>query len=235
MEAGERKKKVFLMRHSQSVENTRIAALAVGFSMTMSQFRHGIKLVTHYDADSPLTPFGTFIAGDVAKQMAADNFLRDAGIEFFAASNLERAQQTLQIALDEQWPGAAPGKPAFEIMEQLQERKPSEFVLGGHGMKRRIRRFEEWLAGREERVLFIAGHSQFFRMMTGLRAPEPRNCDVYECTFSTDAEGRPGGWEVVARRYGVSEASWARLPEFESSANVPKRPEELPSRGGSSA
>ena len=86
----------------------------------------------------------------------------------------------------------------FPVLEcaHLNEETPLEYIAGGLGFRRRIRRFEAWLSRRRESSVIVCGHSAFFKAMLGQRR-KMNNCDLVEVEF-TVAEEEPRS----ARRRG---------------------------------
>ena len=98
-----------------------------------------------------------------------------------------------------------PGQPAgsFATGAQIYERTTSEWASIA-GMDSRIEQLRSWLAERDETVIVIVGHGQFFKRCLN-RGFVQANVSVLECSFSAhsgfllQAELHPAA-EVAARR-----------------------------------
>ena len=78
------------------------------------------------------------------------------------------------------------GRVPFSILEcqYLNEETPLEYLAGGLGFRKRIKRFEAWLARRRGiSSVLICGHSAFFKAMLKQKR-KMNNCDLIEVEFT---------------------------------------------------
>jgi hypothetical protein len=102
--------------------------------------------------------------------------------------------------------------PSFEgeivSLPLLLEKTPIEWLPGGGAaLDQRIKDFTKWIAKREETVICVTGHSQYFKKMLGMDEKFD-NCDVWQIEFEAlegMENGDAGVWRVVDRLFNYKE------------------------------
>ena len=173
----EHTKTVYLVRHAQSEQNVATASLHRGEpSALIDMIRLG------YDA--PVSEAGQQQLK--LAQQRLDGFAAQRGIELVAHSPLQRARATAEALF------SGHRRPLLTL-PALHERTVSEYFFPWL-LDARIREVHDWLGSREERVVALVGHGQFFKRCLGAEAVQP-NVSVIESTFrsSSGFSAAPGG------------------------------------------
>mmetsp|Transcript_14329 Transcript_14329/g.21771 ORF Transcript_14329/g.21771 Transcript_14329/m.21771 type:complete len:165 (+) Transcript_14329:381-875(+) len=151
--------------------------------------------------NSDLSKNGEEMVSLMQTELKEQKFFTDKKIPDVAlVSTLTRAQKTFDI-------GVAPVLPKVPVIrtDKLIERRIPEYMWAKEGFRNRVREFEDWLDHRNERVVLIVGHSQFFRQMLGKAASVRKfsNCDIWEYERIHD-QGQGWYWKEIGRRYTSS-------------------------------
>jgi len=176
-----------MVRHAQSEANVASARLGAGEVSAIWPF-------LTMGADAPLSDMGRQQLAAAQAQLIG--FIEDRGVQLIAHSPLVRAQQTAHALF------SGCGAPFVEL-PFIYERTTSEWASIA-GMDSRIEQLRSWLAERDETVIVIVGHGQFFKRCLN-RGFVQANVSVLECSFSAhsgfllQAELHPAA-EVAARR-----------------------------------
>ena len=168
----EETKKVFLIRHAQSLQNVATAKFFINgdFQALGQLFALG------YDA--ALSPAGTAQLEDAAKQLdaAGDKFAKDNGVQLVAHSPYQRAIMTAH-ALFPKWVGT---EKMVEVPDMHERTIPEYFFP--QLMEARIRSVRSWLEGRPETAIALVGHGQFFKFCVGSPGVQP-NVSIREARY----------------------------------------------------
>jgi broad specificity phosphatase PhoE len=191
-------KTIFLIRHAESEENRRIAALSrtfktLGkFSLPKSSDLYASTELLHVQGqvDSNVSEIGAKQIAHMKEKLQQDDFVKSTGIQLVAHSPLLRARQTsegmlgcMTAATEKQSDLKADSVSRVVQTNLLLEKTPSEWTpLYYGGFIKRIQDFETWLANQEEDTIALVGHSQFFKAMLGLNF-KFGNCEVWKVTF----------------------------------------------------
>jgi broad specificity phosphatase PhoE len=200
MTTSKRPKTIYLIRHAESEENRRIAALGRTFktlskwSIPSSSDVYATTELLHVQGqvDTNVSEIGARQIAHMKEKLQQDNFLISNGIQLVAHSPLIRARQTSEgmlgcVTAADSFP-SAPDLKADSVArvvqtELLVERSPSEWTpMYYGGFIQRIQDFENWLCNLEEETIALVGHSQFFKTMLGLNF-KFGNCEVWKVTF----------------------------------------------------
>eukprot|EP00566_Odontella_aurita_P022095 CAMPEP_0113575566 /NCGR_PEP_ID=MMETSP0015_2-20120614/27771_1 /TAXON_ID=2838 /ORGANISM="Odontella" /LENGTH=236 /DNA_ID=CAMNT_0000478823 /DNA_START=94 /DNA_END=801 /DNA_ORIENTATION=+ /assembly_acc=CAM_ASM_000160 len=190
-------KTIYLIRHAESLENQRISCLKQTFRSIRrfnlpdgKDVRTGAQLLNvAAQVDSEVSERGIKQIKSMSEKIKEDNFIAERGVQLAVHSPLLRARQTCDGMLgccdeggnEEQH--RAPGRPEAIQLPCLAEKTLSEWIPGNNGpMLGRIGDFETWLSGREEQVVAVVGHSQYFKAMLGLPF-KFGNCEVWRLEF----------------------------------------------------
>jgi broad specificity phosphatase PhoE len=205
-------KTVYLIRHAESEENRRIAALSRTFR-TLGKFSFpktsDLSASTELlnipgQVDSNVSDIGAKQIAHMGEKLNHHNFVVTAGIQLVAHSPLLRARKTSEGMLGCLAPPAttsssssvaAAGEETLELKAQsvsrvletnlLLEKTPAEWTpLYYSSFKRRIGEFEDWLGKQEEETIALVGHSQFFKAMLGVDF-KFGNCEVWKVDFDS--------------------------------------------------
>jgi len=196
--SGTTAKTVFLIRHAESDENRRIAALSrswqklKGFSLPKaSDLSTSTELLNvSAQVDSNVSDIGARQIAHMGEKLRKDNFVESTGIELVIHSPLLRARQTSEGMLGcmtESGDGIE-GKRVSSVSRVLEtdlllEKKPAEWTPLYHNQfLQRISDFETWLGKQPEQIIAIVGHSQYFKAMLGLDE-KFGNCEVWKINF----------------------------------------------------
>jgi broad specificity phosphatase PhoE len=200
MTTNKRPKSIYLIRHAESEENRRIAALGRTFK-TLSKFSipkssdiYASTELLHVQGqvDTNVSDIGARQISHMREKLLQDNFLTSNGVQLVVHSPLIRARQTSEgmlgcvTAADSL--SNAPDLKADSVSRVVQtelliERSPSEWTpMCYGGFIQRIKDFENWLHNQEENNIVLVGHSQFFKTMLGLNF-KFGNCEVWKATF----------------------------------------------------
>jgi phosphohistidine phosphatase SixA len=190
-------KTVFLIRHAESEENRRVAALSRTFK-TLGKFSFPSSsdiyastelLNLPAQVDSNVSEIGASQIKHMGEKLKQAKFLETTGIELVAHSPLLRARETSEGMLgcsavsSEEVKEKAESVTRVVQTELLLEKTPAEWTpLYYNGFKKRIGDFEEWLWNQKEGKIALVGHSQFFKAMLGLDF-KFGNCEVWKLTF----------------------------------------------------
>lgn len=192
-------KTVYFIRHAESEENRRIAALSRVFrglgTFTLPSSADVVAstelLNVAAQVDSNVSEIGVKQIAQMGEKLKEVKFLITTGIQMVAHSPLLRARETSEgmlgcVAPDKK--AVAPDKRADSVnrvveVDLLAEKTPQEWnPMYFSAFKKRIANFEEWLAEQPEEIVAIVGHSQYFKAMFGLDF-KFGNCDVWQATF----------------------------------------------------
>mmetsp|Transcript_8284 Transcript_8284/g.21075 ORF Transcript_8284/g.21075 Transcript_8284/m.21075 type:complete len:241 (-) Transcript_8284:1268-1990(-) len=185
---GDGKKTVFLVRHAESMENDKLAAfrgffrdLRCGTWAGWSRLWHGLSLLSEPSLiDTPLSDLGRRQVAALQKELAQASFLKANSVELLIHSPLQRARDTCAGVVA----SAESAKDLPLVVDDVIHEKYLREWLPGQitSLDSRIALFGDLIASREENVIMVVGHSQFFRRMLGM----PRkfqNCDVWQVDF----------------------------------------------------
>lgn len=197
---------IYLIRHAESEENRRIAALSRA-ARTLGKFAlpkssdvsaSAELLNVAAQVDSNVSEIGTRQIQHMGEKLKQADFIQMAGLQLLAHSPLTRARQTSEGML-----GCAAAVTSItstdgnvNVQQQLHpsvgrvvetdlllEKTPAEWTpLYYSSFKKRIRDFEMWLSQQKEDRIALVGHSQFFKAMLGLDF-KFGNCDVWRLDF----------------------------------------------------
>jgi ethanolaminephosphotransferase len=206
-------KTIYLIRHAESRENERMAALSRVLKAlaklqfpSLSDIWASIELLNvPGQVDSPVS--STVGAQQIAcmrKILDKNHFVPTAGIQLVAHSPLIRACQTCEGMLgcvgtssSQSFAANAAANvttsPVSRVLKTglLLEKSPLEWTpLCYNGFLDRIGEFEAWLWDQEKEVVALVGHSQFFKAMLGLDF-KFGNCDVWKVQFDLSALDDP--------------------------------------------
>ncbi len=160
-------KTIYLVRHAQSEQNVTTHRLRGGDLRAV-----GSLVSLGYDA--PVSEEGQQQL-DTARERLA-NLVSEKRITLVAHSPLQRAVDTANAIFKGR------GPPLVERPE-MHERTVSEYFMPSL-MDQRIELLREWLANRDESVIALVGHGQFFKRCLG--APRVmENIEVIECSFNS--------------------------------------------------
>ena len=194
-------KKIFLIRHAESEENRRIAALSRTFQKlkrlslpTASDVSTSTELLNvSAQVDSDVSDIGARQIAHMGEKLRKDKFVESSDIALVIHSPLLRARQTSEGML-----GCMTASSSDDAIEEkradsvsrvvetdlLLEKKPVEWTpMYYDKFLQRISEFEAWLAEQPEEVIAIVGHSQYFKAMLGLD-DKFGNCEVWKVDFS---------------------------------------------------
>ena len=197
-------KKVYLIRHAESEENRRIAALSRSFQ---SLKRFSLPKVSDLSASSGLLNVSAQIDSNVSdvgarqivhmrEKIRNEKFVESSGIELVVHSPLLRARQTSEGMLGCVTSSSSGEEKRVDSVSRvtetslLLEKKPAEWTpMYYDAFLKRINDFEIWLREQPEQVVAIVGHSQFFKAMLGLDQ-KFGNCDVWKVDFGVVSPGK---------------------------------------------
>jgi ethanolaminephosphotransferase len=222
-------KTVYLIRHAESQENARTAALIrileclVRFQVpNLSDLQAAAELLNvPAQEDTAVSPKGKQQIATIQRTLAKDRFVESKGIQMVAHSPLIRACQTYEgmfgCGTDLKSPSI------FRVIKTslLLEKSQWEWTpMCYNGFVDRISDFEEWLWDQEEVVIVLVGHSQFFKAMLGLDFLFG-NCDVWKVNFDLSARGRPASDTRPSHCKWVLPSQWSNL-ELKYECSLPK-------------
>ena len=193
-------KKIYLIRHAESEENRRIAALSRTFQRLKrfslpqpSDILTSTELLNvSAQVDSDVSEIGTSQIAHMGEKLQNDNFVESSGINLVVHSPLLRARQTSLGML-----GCMTASSIDDAIEErradsvsrvaetglLLEKKPAEWTpMYFNQFCQRILDFESWLSDQPEETIAIVGHSQYFKAMLGLD-DKFGNCEVWKVDF----------------------------------------------------
>ena len=202
--AGKKPKTLILIRHAQSVENVKVIDLCDGIQRirnfqfpTLRQIASTLSLLS-LTVDSKVSELGRRQICDLKNILHDENFWKRK-IDLIVCSPLTRAQDTCN--------GILPlGNSGVKVVTlgDLEEATIYEHVFSSSLMKR-IENFKRWLVESDEETIVIVGHSQYFKKMLQLKTLM-RNCDVWQCDFSSGFDGQGSISSSSIRNY-----QWANL------------------------
>eukprot|EP00535_Pseudo-nitzschia_heimii_P004519 CAMPEP_0197175638 /NCGR_PEP_ID=MMETSP1423-20130617/1800_1 /TAXON_ID=476441 /ORGANISM="Pseudo-nitzschia heimii, Strain UNC1101" /LENGTH=267 /DNA_ID=CAMNT_0042624843 /DNA_START=39 /DNA_END=842 /DNA_ORIENTATION=- len=201
------KKKVYLIRHAESEENRRIAALSRSFQnlkrLSLPKISDlvasGGLLNVSAQIDSNVSDVGARQIAHMGEKIRSDKFVESSGIELVVHSPLLRARQTSEGMLGCVATSSSCKEKRADSVSRvtetslLLEKKPAEWTPIYHDtFMKRISDFETWLGEQPEKVVAIVGHSQFFKAMLGLDH-KFGNCDVWKVDFGVPLPKKVAG------------------------------------------
>ena len=182
------KKKIYLVRHAESMENERVhayvrlqRAVRGGTWPTSGDVLASLQLLA-FDLDTPLSRRGERQLKDVKAQIDAASFLQQASPELLVVSPLQRAKRTAEILFGDQ-------VPHVEAMQCLVERSPCEAMACARSFEERVIGFKDWLANTPQKCVVVVAHCQFFSKLLGKGCGWDRylsNAEVKSCTFDPE-------------------------------------------------
>ncbi|KAH9261149.1 hypothetical protein BASA81_000853 [Batrachochytrium salamandrivorans] len=209
-------KTVYLIRHAESAENV----LMQGVVRSLNDLQGGLLLaknaVTGGNDQCPLSPAGELQVAEVRQKMQENKQeYFGEGVErallenklLVAHSPMLRAKQTcLGLITSEVFSGHAQIRDHWMELELLREMLPVEMLDSKSRSlaPARIAEFETWLDNRPETLVFVVGHSHYFREMLGVGF-KFSNCEVWRSTFVPRETG-VNRWTNLERVCGSSTA-----------------------------
>lgn len=194
------KKKIYLIRHAESEENRRIAALSRTFQKlkrfslpTLSDVSSSTELLNvPAQVDSNVSDIGASQIAHMEEKIRNDKFVSSSGIDLVVHSPLLRARQTSEGMF-----GCMAASSSDDTIKEkradnvsrvvetdlLIEKTPAEWTPMYHArFRKRMADFESWLGDQPEKVIALVGHSQYFKAMLGLDY-KFGNCEVWQVDF----------------------------------------------------
>jgi broad specificity phosphatase PhoE len=167
--AASEQKTVFLVRHAQSEQN-------IANSKLKSGDLSALWTIAALGYDAPVSATG--MAQLESARGEAEQLASSRSIDLVAHSPYQRAAKTARALF---------GKTAIPMVEvpELHERTVSEYFLPAL-LDRRIDAVQRWLRTREERVIALVGHGQFFKRALG-NADVQNNVEIIECQFDASS------------------------------------------------
>mmetsp|Transcript_27044 Transcript_27044/g.40945 ORF Transcript_27044/g.40945 Transcript_27044/m.40945 type:complete len:199 (+) Transcript_27044:75-671(+) len=182
------KKKLYLIRHAETIRNAHIQGLRnVGSSCrrfklpVKEDFTLGGKGIWGFvsrDKDSELSELGKLQVVKLSKLLSDQKFLEK--ITKIGHSPLVRAEHTCDGILNG-------NKEVKKVkLDCLSEIAPGEYALKfNRPVRRRICELGEWLDAQDDEAIALVGHSEYFRLLLNMRE-KFRNCDVWEVSYESD-------------------------------------------------
>jgi phosphohistidine phosphatase SixA len=207
-------KRVVFIRHAQSEENVKFAALMEGVQRIgrfklprLSSVSAGFKLL-RTDLNSSLSPLGKRQVLDQALNLREARFLDDFDPQLILVSPLDRAKDTLL--------GLLQSSDRFKttemvVLECLREATPLEHLVSS-SLERRISEFQAFLLSSTATRILVCGHSQYFKRLLKMSAMM-RNVDVWSATLDSAADSA-----------GRAPVLWSNLKLEHRSALSPPHP-----------
>ncbi len=159
-------KTVYLVRHAQSEQNCATRRLQDGDPSALIN-------LANLGYDAPVSKEGQ---GQLdAARAALESLVSEKSIELVAHSPLQRARDTAMAVFRSR------GPPIIEL-PQMYERTVSEYLWTSL-LDARIENVCQWLSSREETVVALVGHGQFFKRCLGASRVQ-RNIEIIECSFN---------------------------------------------------
>ena len=189
------RKRVFLVRHAQSEANVASARLENGEVSALWPF-------LTVGSDAPLSDMGLQQLAAARAQLVASRFVEVRGVQLVAHSPLVRAEQTARRLFGDCGPSLTP---PFVEVPFIYERTPSEWA-SITGLDARIEQLCAWLAERDESVIVLVGHGQFFKRCLH-RGFVQANVSILECSFSAR-----DGFSLQAEMHPAAEAASTAAP-----------------------
>jgi len=207
-------KRVVFIRHAQSEENVKFAALMEGVQRIgrlklprLSSVSAGFKLL-RTDLNSSLSPLGKRQVLDQALNLREARFLDDFDPQLILVSPLDRAKDTLAGLLKS---SDRFKTIEFVVLECLREATPLEHLVSS-SLERRISEFQALLLTSTATRILVCGHSQYFKRMLKMSSMM-RNVDVWSATLDSAADSA-----------GRAPALWSNLKLEHRSALSPPHP-----------
>jgi len=197
------KKTIYLIRHAESLENSRMASFKnVAYSLTRFCLPSS-KDVSHAfplwnmpaHVDSHVSDFGRQQIEHMAAVLEQSDFVRHHKIQLVAHSPLLRARDTCEGMLKCLAPDMKTDLVEHVVeLDLLKERTPLEWMPGNYGsLVKRLRALEDWIVAQPQTIIALVGHSQFFKALLELDY-KFGNCDVMEVQFDGAAESQKKKW-----------------------------------------
>jgi len=207
-------KTIYLIRHAESEENRRLAALGKCFG-DISRFQlpsskdvaSSLSLINvPAQIDSDVSEHGSWQIKAVGDELKRDNFLMHHGIELVAHSPLKRARQTSLGMLGCMTPSDKDVNVLkVEELDLLSEKTPAEWLPGNIGsLHSRIEQLEDWLRAQTANKIVLVGHSQYFKAMLGLKF-KFGNCEVWQVELDAPSK------DAIKEKYGSLPRAWSGL------------------------
>jgi phosphohistidine phosphatase SixA len=158
-------KTVFLVRHAQSEQNIATARLKAGDPTAL-------LTIAALGYDAPCSEAGaTQLA--TARQKA-ERLVGSRCIALVAYSPLRRAVETARVLF------GGTNVPMMEVPQMYERTLPEYFFP--FLLERRVEAVREWICTRNEQVIALVGHGQFFKRALGNGATQ-NNVEIIECSF----------------------------------------------------
>ena len=161
---------LYLVRHAQSEQNVATERLRNGDAAALMTIASNFASVGY---DAPVSEAGKQQLEAARKDL--DGLVEQKNIALVVHSPLQRARDTALAIFEGR------GAPLIEL-PQMHERTVSEYVVPSL-IDQRIEDVVGWLASREERVIALVGHGQFFKRCLGSRRVQ-QNVEVIESGFN---------------------------------------------------
>jgi phosphohistidine phosphatase SixA len=187
-------KTIYLIRHAESLQNVAMSRMSRGdvkAGLAVAQLGH----------DAPLSQEGYNQIKNAKQKLSQMNYSPGGDNspvpELVLHSNLERARETAM--------GIFPKDGSIPLLELpfIFERTIFEYAMPS-GLGTRIQNLHTWLCSREESVVAIVGHGQFFKMWLRLTDTQ-HNLSCIKCAWSSDEGLRISDPTVL--RLGEGQAS----------------------------
>ena len=223
-------KRVVFIRHAQSEENVKFAALVEGVQRVgrlklprLSSVSAGFKLL-RTDLNSSLSALGQRQVLDQALNLREARFLDDFDPQLFLVSPLDRAKDTLS--------GLLKSSDRFKttepvVLECLREATPLEHIVSS-SLEKRISAFETFLLNSTATRIVVCGHSQHFKRMLKMSSMM-RNVDVWSASLDSamDSAGRaPAMWSNIKLEHRSLLSPPHPLDKGKEEPEEPEEPEE---------
>ena len=195
---------VYLVRHAQSQQNVATAKLAGGNITALADL-----IMLGYDA--PLSS-----EGEMQLQTAAvslKDFAQQQGVALVAHSPYQRAVHTARAVFPAQ-------TQRMVELPSLHERTISEYFCPWL-LDARVAAVRQWLDGREEKVIALVGHGQFFKRCLGARGVQP-NVAIVQTVYSAQGGFKPkeGATECRRGRPSPPDAGEVEAPDHTKNAEA---------------
>eukprot|EP00928_Gymnodinium_smaydae_P100040 TRINITY_DN9713_c0_g1_i1.p1 TRINITY_DN9713_c0_g1~~TRINITY_DN9713_c0_g1_i1.p1 ORF type:complete len:214 (-),score=28.05 TRINITY_DN9713_c0_g1_i1:409-1014(-) len=174
-------KTVYLIRHAKTTGNvwfeTLMGVLTKLITCSWSFSRAELKRAFQFPSEDPnLTDVGVAQLKEIAAQFQEMDFHRDAKIELILHSDLQRTRKTCAALF------GSLNVPVLELRTLREFYLPKDFC-SSCTFAARVRKCEELLASRPERVIAIVGHGMYFKRLQRGKAAHFDNVEVRRCTF----------------------------------------------------
>ena len=182
---------LYLVRHAQSEQNVATERLRNGDAAALVTIATNFASVGY---DAPVSEAGKGQLEAARKDL--EGLVDQKNIALVVHSPLQRARDTALAVFEGR------GAPLLEL-PQMHERTVSEYMLPSL-IDQRIEDVVTWLASREERVIALVGHGQFFKRCLGSGRVQ-QNVEVIESGFN------------ISTGFGVFRTVFDGYPDPESS------------------